>query len=51
MELHQYMEQVATLAEPSATRYVRDVTNLLTTRDDNDESLYLPTYMTKRGVY
>ena len=45
------MTQVASMAEPSATRLVRETTGQLTTRDDNDDYLYLPSNTSKRGLY
>ena len=50
-ELMQYLCQVETLAEPSATRLVREVTGSCTIRDNNDKIMYLPSNMSKRGVY
>lgn len=50
-ELMQYLIQVETLAEPSATRLVREVTDTCTIRDNNDKNVYLPSNMSKRGVY
>ena len=42
---------MATSAEPLATRYVREKTGQLTTRDADDKTTYLPSSMSKRGVY
>ena len=50
-ELHHYLTQVETLAEPSATRLVREATGTLTIRDNNDTAKYLPSNMSKRGCY
>ena len=47
----QYLCQVETLAEPSATRLVREVTGTCTIRDNDDNTFYLPSNMSKRGVY
>ena len=46
-----YFNQVKALAEPSATRLVRDVTGQLTMGDNNEDILYLLSHMSKRGVY
>ena len=50
-ELNHYLTQVETLAEPSATRLVREATGTLTIRDNNDTAKYLPSNMSKRGCY
>ena len=49
--LDHYLRQVETLAEPSATRLVREATGNLTIRDNNDDTKYLPSNMSKRGCY
>ena len=50
-ELMEFLNRIETLAEPSATRLVREVTGTLTIRDNNEDTVYLPSSMSKRGVY
>ena len=50
-DVKHFLEQVEALAEPSATRIVREATGQLTTRDADDKTTYLPSSMSKRGVY
>ena len=50
-ELMEFLNRIETLAEPSATRLVREVTGTLTIRDNNKDTVHLPSSMSKRGVY
>ena len=50
-QLTEHFEELKREAEPIATRYVREITGETSLRDDNDELLFLPPYLTVRGCY
>ena len=50
-QLEEHFEELQREAEPIATRYVREVTGETSLRDDQDDLLFLPPYLTVRGCY
>ena len=50
-DLVSFMDNLKEFAEPSATRFVREVTGQIEIRDTDDEALYLGSSWTKRDCY
>lgn len=50
-DLQAHFQEIKAEAEPIATRTVRDATGTTTVRDADEEVLYLPPYISKRGCY
>jgi hypothetical protein len=51
VDLHVFFLEMMELAEPRATRFIRERTGQLQTRDTEDDLLQLPPYLSKRGLY
>ena len=51
IELQCFFDEMAALAEPLPTRFVREITGELTTRDTNTELKQLASSFSKRGLY
>lgn len=50
-DLIDHFENLKKEAGPIPTRFVREITGLVTLRDTDDKAKYLPPYLTKRGCY
>jgi hypothetical protein len=50
-DLKAFMDNLKLFAEPSATRFVREVTGKIELRDTDDDALYLGPAWTKRDCY
>ena len=49
--LREHFKTVTELADVTATRTLREITGRVTLRDNNDNKVYLPSWITKRNAY
>ena len=49
--LHRFFNEIASFAEPRATRFTREITGQLDIRDEDNDTDYLPPNFKKRALY